>query len=254
LVRMVADMQEILKLRQGGLQIRPEGFVNVNGFWIRRIPPYAAHRREAAGVRAMTRSPSDVLPMPILANSRARLPPLTGIHPTPPVPPFLPTAGSTNSQRRFPTSISPVSRSRRQQAGASSSSAVISRRTIMLPSSPSRSRSRSRSPPPPPPRTATRNIGQRLIQRVFHMSPIPHVPPRHRTRTPSPAARSPSPRGTQHPTPPQPQPSGFGFSSYESPSASLIAETGTRLPPPPESSPIPYRPPGQRLFSFLHRL
>src|SRR6267154_5597482 len=220
LVRMVADMQEIVKLRQGagggaggrggGLQIRPNGFVNVDGFWIRsatRIPPHAAHRRDAAGARAraMTRSPSDLLPTPILANSRARLPPLTTTHPSPQPPPSesLPTAGSTNSPRgRFPTSISSVSRSRRQhQAVPSSSSAVISR-AINLPSSPSRSRSRSRSPPPPPLRTA-RSIHRRLFQRVFHTSQNSNTPPRHRTRTrtPSPAARAPSPLVTPTPTP-----------------------------------------------------
>jgi hypothetical protein len=267
LIRMVAGMQEIVRLRQGArggagvgggggrLQIRPDGFVNVNGFWIRsatRVPPYAAHRRDAAGARAraMTRSPSDLLPTPILANSRARLPPLTGIHPPPPPPSPLPTAGS----------ISSVSRSRRQQrAVASSSSSAVNSRTIIhqIPSSPSRSRSRSPPPPPPPLRTA-RNIHRRLFQRVFHMSQNSNVHPRHRTRTrtPSPAARAPSPLGTP-PTPPptpQPQSSGTEFSSYESPSASLITETRTRLPPPPDSSPIPYRPPGQRLFSFLHRL
>jgi hypothetical protein len=278
LVRMVAGMQEIVRLRQGagvggggrggggGLQIRPDGFVNVNGFWIRsatRNPPYAVHRRDAAGARtrarAMTRSPSDVLLTPILANSRARLPPLTGIHPPPPPgpppppppPSPLPTAGSTNSSRgRFPTSISSVSRSRRQQpAVASSPSSAVISHTINLPYSPSRSRSRSRSPPPP-----RSNIHRRLFQRVFQMSQNSDAPPRHRhrtARTPSPAARAPSPLGTP---PSPPQPSGTEFSSYESPSASLIAETRTRLPPPPDSSPIPYRPPGQRLFSFLHRL
>lgn len=265
LVRMVAGMQEIMKPRQGaigaigggsGLQIRVDGLVNVNGFWVRsatRIPPYAAHRHDAASARAMTmtRSPSDVLPMPNLVNSRARLPPLTSIHLPPPPPSPLPTANSTTPARgRFPTSISSISsasRSRRQHA-VTSSPAVISRTTgIILPSS---SPSRSRSPPPP--RTA-RNIHRRLFQRVFHTSQNSNTPPRHRTRTPSPAARAPSPLDT----PPMPSPPlGTGFSSYESPSASLIAETRTRLPPPLELSPIPYRPPGhgQRLFSFLHRL
>jgi hypothetical protein len=285
LVRMVAGMQEIMKPRQGaigavgggggggasGLQIRPDGFVNVNGFWVRsatRIPPYAVHRHDAASARAMTmtRSPSDVLPMPTLAHSRARLPPLTSIHLPPPLPPPppspLPTANSTTPARgRFPTSISLASRSRQQHA-VTSSPAVISRTTgIILPSSPSRSRSRSRSPPPPPPRTA-RSIHRRLFQRVFHTSQNSDTSPRHRMRTPSPAARAPSPLDTPPmpptptPTPPPPPPPGTGFSSYESPSASSIAETRTRLPPPLESSPIPYRPPGhgQRLFSFLHRL
>ena len=279
LIQMVAGMQEIERLGQGagggggagaggrgrGLQIQPDGFVNVNGYWIRsatRIPPYAAHRRDAGGARAraMTRSPSDLLPTPILANSRARLPPLNGIHPPPlplPLPPSpLPTAAGppADSPRRFPTSISSISRSRRQQ-DVTSSSAVISR-TINLPSPPSRSRSRSPPPPPPPPppRTARNNIHRRLFRRVFQMSQNSNASPRHRARTPSPAPRAPpSPLGTP-PTPPLPQPSGSGFSSYESPSAGLIAETRTRLPPPPDSTPIPYRPPGQRRFSFLHRL
>jgi hypothetical protein len=66
------------------------------------------------------------------------------------------------------------------------------------------------------------------------------------SRTPSPG-RTPSPPGTP-PTPP-PLPSGPGFG----PSASLIAETRARLPPPPEASPIPYHPPGQRRVSFLDR-
>jgi hypothetical protein len=264
LVRMVAGMQEIVaKLQQGtagGLRIQPDGFVNVNGFWVRsatRIPTYAAYRRDAAGTRAraMTRSPSDLLPTPILANSRARLPPLTGVHPSPPPPPPspLPTAVSTNSARRFPTTTSSGSRSRRQQALAPSSPSAEILRTINLPSSPSQSRSRSHSRSPQPPRAA-RNIHRRLFQRVFHMSQNSNAPPRHRPRTPSPVARPPSPFGTPTTPQPQPQPSGSGFSSYESPSASLITETRTRLPPPLDSSPILYRPPGQRLFSFLHRL
>ncbi|KAI0268503.1 hypothetical protein BGY98DRAFT_1018803 [Russula aff. rugulosa BPL654] len=245
LVRMVAGMQEIVaKLPQGGLRIQPDGFVNVNGFWVRsatRIPTYAAHRRDAAGTRAraMTRSPSDLLPTPILANSRARLPPLTGIHPSPPPPSPLATAVSTNSARLFRRRLLP-------QAVAPSSPSAEILRTINLPSSPSQSRTRSRSRSPPPPRAA-RN-------RVFHMSQNSNSPPRRRPHTPSPAARPPSPLGTPTTPQPQPQPSGSGFSSYESPSASLIAETRTRLPPPPDSSPILHRPPGQRLFSFLHRL
>ena len=276
LVRMVAGMREIAKLRlgeggagAGGLQIRPDGFVNVNGFWVRsstRIPTYSAHRRDAAGARAraraMTRSPSDLLPNPILANSRARLPPLTGIHPSPPPPSPLPTAGSaTNFPRRLPASILSASRTRWQQAVVAPPSAEIRPeilRPINLPSSRSRSRrSRSRSPPPPPspplpPPWNARNIHRRLFQRVFHASQNSNPASQHRPRTPSPpAARAPSPLGTATPLP---QPSGSGFSSYESPSGSLIAETRTRLPPSPDLLPIPYRPPGQRLFSFLHRL
>jgi hypothetical protein len=38
-----------------------------------------------------------------------------------------------------------------------------------------------------------------------------------------------------------------------SPTRPTIAETRARLPPPLESSPVPYRPPGQRLFSFFNR-
>ena len=279
LVRMVAGMQEIVRLRQGaagggggggegGQQIgRPDGFVIVNGFLVRsatRNPPYAAHRRDAAGTgtraRAMTRSPSDLLPMPILANSRARLPPLTSTHPSPPAPPSLlpTTAGPANPPRRFPRTTSPVSRSRRQETLLLSSSSAVLSRAINLPTSPSRarSRSRSRSPPPapaPPPRTA-RNIHRRLFHRVFQVSQNSNIPPQRHPRTPSPAARAPSPLEMPPTIQTQPQPFGSGFSPYESPSASLIAETRTRLPPSPDSQLIPYRPPGQRLFSFLHRL
>jgi hypothetical protein len=115
-----------LALLTRGLQIRPDGFVNVNGFWVRsatRIPTYMAHRCDAAGTRAraMMRSPSDLLPTPILANSPARLPPLTGVHPSPPPPSPLPTAICTNSARRFPTTISSGSRSCQQQVVAPSS-------------------------------------------------------------------------------------------------------------------------------------
>lgn len=278
LLRMVADMQERLRRgvggggggngngdnggRGGGLQTRPDEFVHVDGVWIRsarRIPPNAppAHRRGAGGARAMTRSPSDLLPTPILANSRARLPPPTGVQPLPPSLSSLPTAAAfTNPARRLPTTSIPGSRRQQQAVTPSPLSSAVITRTITFPSSPSRSRSRSRSPPPQPPPQTARNIHRRLFQRVFHMSQNSNVPPRHRTRTrtraPSPTARAPSPLGT--PPMPEPQPSGSGFSSYESPSAGLIAETRTRLPPPPESPAILYSPPGQRLFSFLHRL
>ncbi|KAI0277747.1 hypothetical protein BGY98DRAFT_596197 [Russula aff. rugulosa BPL654] len=102
-----------LALLTRGLQIRPDGFVNVNGFWVRivtRIPTYVAHRCDAAGTRAraMMRSPSDLLPTPILTNSPARLPPLTGVHPSPPPrlhprpsqPPFVLTPHDV-SRRQF---------------------------------------------------------------------------------------------------------------------------------------------------------
>jgi hypothetical protein len=243
LIRMVGSMQEIERVRQagarggiggmggGGLQIRPDGLAN--GFWIRsatRIPPYPA-RGPVSGMR-MVRSPSD-----LLANSRARLPPLLT---PPPPPPSPPSAADSSSPRRFlPASVSSRSRSRQPRQAASSSAALS--RTIILPSSP--------SPPPAPPRPARNNIHRRFFRRVFNVSQGPNLPT-SLPRPPSPE-RTPSPVGTQ-PVPPPPPP-GPGFSFHESPSASLIAETRTRLPPPPEESPIPYRPPGQRLFSFLNR-
>ena len=100
-----------LALLTRGLQIRLNRFMNVNGFWVRsatRIPTYLAHCCDAAGTRAraMMRSPSDLLPTPILTNSPARLPPLTGIHPSPPPPLPLPTIICTNFARRFPMTIS----------------------------------------------------------------------------------------------------------------------------------------------------
>ena len=236
LVRMVGAMQETERVRQaamaggGGLQIRADGLMN--GFWIRsatRLPPYPA-RGPVSGARRMV-SPSD-----LLANSRARLPPLLTPPPPPPSPP------SVADSRRLPAFVSSRSRSRQaRQREAASSAAVISR-TIILPSSP--------SPPPAPPRPARNNIHRRFFHRVFHMSQNANIPASVQRR-PSPE-RTPSPVDIQPPPPPPPSP-GPGFGFHESPSASLIAETRTRLPPPPEESPIPYRPPGQRMFSFLNR-
>ena len=246
LVRMVGAMQGMERFRQdrgGAGRGRGHGPDRVvNGYWIRsatRIPPHPVY--DVAGTRRLVRSPSDFLPPPILANSRARLPPL--IPPPPPPPSPLPRANS-GPARRFPASpSSSVSRSRQRQRQAAGSSAVIPG-TIILPSSPFP----FPPPPPPPPRPPRNNIHRRFFQRVFHMSQNTSTAPA-RPRSPSPV-RAPSPVGTP-PTPSSPPPEPV-FSSHGSPSTSSIAETRARLPPPPEESPIPYRPP-QRAFAFLNR-
>jgi hypothetical protein len=229
LVRMVGAMQEMERVRQAAMA---GGDGLMNGFWIRsatRLPPYPA-RGPVSGGRRMV-SPSD-----LLANSRARLPPLLTSPPPPPSPP------SAADSRRLPASVSSRSRSRQPWQAA----AVISR-TIILPSSP--------SPPPAPPPPARNNIHRRFFHRVFHMSQNANIPASGQRRPTSPE-RMPSPVDIRPypPPPPPPSPSpGPGFGFHESPSASMIAETRTRLPPPSEESPIPYRPPGQRMFSFLNR-
>ena len=238
LVRMVGAMKGIDRLRQEGarrVRLRGQDGSVVSGYQIRgatRIPPHPAHGPGSA--RRLVRSPTDLLPMPILANSRARLPPL--ISPPPPPPSPIPNANNSISPRRVPTSTpSSVSRSRLRQAARSS--AAISR-TIIHSSSP--------SPPPTPPRPARNNIHRGFFRRVFHMSQntdadTTPLPP----RTPSPSpVRSPSPLDSSPPSDPE-------FSRHASSSVSSIAETRARLPPSPEESPVPYRPP---LFSTLNRL
>ena len=245
LVRMVGAMKGIDRLRQEGarrVRLRGQDGSVVSGYLVRgatRIPPHLA--RGPGGARRMVRSPTDLLPMPILANSRARLPPLISPPPPPPSPSPIRNdrnANNSSSPRRVPTSTpSSVSRSRPRQRQAAGSSAVISR-TIIHSSSP--------SPPPTPPRPARNNIHRGFFRRVFHMSQhtdtdTTPLPP----RTPSPSpVRSPSPLDSSPPSDPE-------FSRHASPSVSSIAETRARLPPSPEESPVPYRPP---LFSTLNRL
>jgi hypothetical protein len=109
--------------------------------------------------RVMTRSPSDPLQMPTLANSRAHLHPL--ISPSPPPPESLPTFSSVNLLG-FPIA-------------ATACRSILIRGDIAhhQPSFlPPPLRPHARSPPPPPPRSppppwTVRNIHRRLIQRVF---------------------------------------------------------------------------------------
>ena len=226
LVRMVGAMQKTERVRQaamtggGGLQIRAYGLMN--GFWIRsatsatRMPPYPARGAVSGGRRMESRQ-------------QPRTPPSV------PHPAATPSPLSAADSRRLPASVSSRSRSR-QARQAASSAAVISR-----PSSP--------SPPPAPPRPARNDIHLRFFHRVFHISQNANIPASVQRR-PSPE-RTPSPVDIQPPPPPPSPGPGFGF--HESPSASLIAETRTRLPPLPKESPIPYRPLGQRMFLFLNR-
>ena len=227
LVRMVGAMQETERVRQaamaggGGLQIRADGLMN--GFWIRsatsatRMPPYPARGPVCGGRRMESRQ-------------QPRTPPSA------PHPAATPSPLSAADSRRLPASVSSRSRSR-QARQAASSAAVISRPS-------------SHSPPPAPPRPARNDIHLRFFHRVFHISQNANIPASVQRR-PSPE-RTPSPVDIQPPPPPPPSP-GPGFGFHESPSASLIAETRTRLPPPPKESPIPNRPLGQRMFLFLNR-
>ena len=184
--RMVEEMQRV-----------EQWSIAANG----RIPRSAVQTR-------LIRSPSDLTPMPILANTRTRLPPpLPG---APHGPSRLATSGSGSASRSFHTVTSTVTSSRT-----------------------------------PPPTRAGRyaHIHRRLFHRVF-FAPRTSNPTRQRT---------PSPHRTPSPSPPDTPMMPPGPSSFESPQASQIGETRTRLPPPLETPPIPYRAPGQGFFSFIQR-
>jgi hypothetical protein len=157
--------------------------------------------------------------IPILADSRARLPP-------PPFPgaafvspPRQPNSRPTRSSPLRPTTADTTRTVARRSPRNGGSSTTIAPRV---------------SPPPRPPR----NPQRRLFNRMFH--------PSRSSDTILPPSRVPSPPSTPV-TPPT-------SSSRASPhSRRLISETRSRLPPPLEVSPVPYRPPGQRLFPFLNR-
>jgi len=169
----------------------------------------------AAGQSRLIRSPSDLTPMPILANTRTRLPPLPS--------PLRPTTSGSPSASASVSASGSVNRS------------------------PHTTASSSRTPPPP---RAARHA--RIHRRLFHIhrlffAPRPSNPTRQRTPSPR-RASSPSPPGT--PMMPAGPSSSFAFESRH---ASQMGETRTRLPPPLEAPPISYRAPGQGIFSFLQR-
>ncbi|KAH9053580.1 hypothetical protein EDB87DRAFT_208442 [Lactarius vividus] len=201
LVGLVDEMQE--RERIGGF---------ANG--LARSPRIPQARARAG----LVRSSSDLQGTPILANSRARLPP----------PPLSSAAGRSPPRQPSsrPTRSSPL---RHTTADARP-----------LPLSPRNGGSSTMAPRFSPPPRPARNPQRRLFNRVFYIShsssaPLSRIPP----RVPPPPS-----------TPVTPPTSG----SRESPQPHSISETRTRLPPPLEVSPVPYRPPGQRLFSFLDRL
>ena len=170
-------------------------------------------RNPQAGARLVHSSSDPQGRIPILANSRARLP--FGESP-----PRQPSSRPTRSSPLRPTTADdrPVTRSLRNGG----SSTTIAPRV---------------SPPPRPPR----NPQRRLFNRLFYNS---HSSSTSLSRIPPPS------RVPSQSTPVTPPTS----SSRASPqSRRLISETRTRLPPPLEESPVPYRPPRQRLFSFLNR-
>jgi hypothetical protein len=105
--------------------------------------------------------------------------------------------------------------------------------------SPGASAASLRSPPPP---RRTQSPHRRLFNRMSYVPRSSGVP---LSRTPT-SSRTPPPPNT----PVVPAASSSHGSSQARP---MIAETRTRLPPPLETSPVPYRPPGQRLFSFFSR-
>lgn len=170
--------------------------------------------RAGAVQSRLIRSPSDLTPMLILVNTRTRLPPP------------LPGAPHGPSRLATVTSVSPSG------SGPASGSASRSFHTVTS----------SRTPPPA---RAGRyaHIHRRLFHRVF-FAPRASNPPRQRT---------PGPRRTPSPPPPDTPMMPAGPSAFESPQASQIGETRTRLPPPLETPPIRYRAPGQRFFSFIQR-
>ncbi|KAI9438177.1 hypothetical protein H4582DRAFT_2148458 [Lactarius indigo] len=177
--------------------------------------------RERARARpGLIHSSSDLQGTPILANSRARLPP----------PPFLGAAGGSPPRQPSsrPTRSSPL---RHTTAD-----------TRPVPRSPRNGGSSTIAPRFSPPPRPARNPQRRLFNRVFYIShsssaPLSRIPPPSRVPSPPSAPVTPPTSG-----------------SRESPQSRLISETRTRLPPPLGVSPVPYRPPGQRLFSFLDRL
>jgi len=167
-----------------------------------------------AGARSrLVRSPSDLTPTPLLANSRARLPtPLR-----PPAPPGSPRLQTTSGSPSAAAVLASIS-----------ASASLNRLQQMT-TAPSRT-------PPPPRAQRYAHFHRRFFHRSFFAS---------RTSNP-PQPRTPSPRGTPSESPPGTPalPGGPGF--HGSREESSIGETRTRLPPPLETSPIPYRAPGQR--------
>lgn len=223
LVRMVHDMQETE--RRGGFVNGPgPGRAATARRDIPRRIPFPGRENGAGGARSRpVYTPSDDLvpPRPILAlaDSRARLPP--------------PLPAAVSGSPRPPTSDSrtpsvlPPSRLRYQVASSAAAATTT----------PSSSSS-SRSPPPPRP---VRTPHRRFFHRVFYRSQTPHS----HTSLP----RTPSPGHT--PLLPATPPPSLESGLYQSAQASPINETRTRLPPPLEEPPVPYRPPGQRLFTFL---
>ena len=211
LVRMVEEMPNYTRIHA----------YPVNGF-----STHAPTSRSSVRSR-LVRSPSDLTSPPLLANSRARLPPPPLRALAPPIPPRLPT----------PSSPSAVA-----AAGAPGAAASVSATSILASASLHRLRQTNtplRTAPPPPPQAAQRytHIHRRFFPRAFWRTLNP----------PAPAPRTPSPRGTPA------QPAGSDFP--ENRQASTIAETRTRLPPPPDTPPIPYRAPvpGQTFLSFMQR-
>ena len=171
-------------------------------------------RRVPAASRSSLIHSSSVLPTtPTLADSRARLPP----HPA-------------------PTSRSPLRTVQHSHSPSHSHSQALPQ--AAAPDSPA-------DPPlhaPPPPRPA-QNPRRRLFNRVFYA-------PRS-----SEASLSWTSGPNRTPSPPNAHVAPAASSSRDrdgQQAHSEIAETRARLPPPPQTSPVPYRPPGQRLFSFFN--
>lgn len=200
LVRMVEEMQRIERWSTGAKD---------------RTPRASAQSR-------VIRSPSDLTPILILANTRTRLPPPR------PSPLRPPTSGSPSAS--VSASVS-ANRSPHTHTHTHTATTATS----------------SRTPPSPRPARHAR-IHRRLFHRVFFAARTSNPT---RQRTPSPR-RSPSSSPPGTPMMPAGPSSSFAF---ESPQASQIGVTRARLPPPLEEPPIPYRAPGQgqRIFSFLQR-
>lgn len=201
LVQMVEEMPNIFTR----VHVSP-----ANGF---TTGPRMARAGPRSRLRSrLVRSPSDLTPTPLLANSRARLPP-----------PLLPPAPS-GSPRLPPAPGSPSATAVLASISASASLNRL-RQTMTAP---------SRTPPPPRAQRYA-HFHRRLFNRAFFASRASNPP----------QPRTPSPRGTPLPPGMPALPGGPGF--HESRQESSIAETRTRLPPPLETPPIPYRAPGQRL-------
>ncbi|KAI0249301.1 hypothetical protein BJV78DRAFT_707346 [Lactifluus subvellereus] len=191
LVRMVDDMQE--RERIGGF---------ANG--LARGPRVPASRSSLV-------HSSSVLPTtPMLADSRARLPP-------------RPPVASRSPLRQIQHSHSHSHPLHREAASELPAAAPL------------------RAPPPPRP---AQNPHRRLFNRASY---VPRSSGASLSRTPSPS---------RMPPPPNTPEAAAASSSHDRDSQQArptIAETRTRLPPPPQTSPVPYRPPGQRLLSFFGR-